>query len=230
MKIPFLSTAINSDSNRLIAVGDIHGCLESLRRLMKKVKPQVGDRVVFLGDYVDRGPDSRGVIEFLIDFKNRFPLAVFLKGNHEEMFLDYLQGRNREFFLLNNGASTLRHYRSGVDEEVRLPPEHCDFLNSLRPFYQTEDFFFVHAGLRPQIPVEKQQEQDMLWIREEFLGSDYDWGVTVVFGHTPLKNPLQKKDRLGLDTGAVYGGKLTACDVRKRCFWSVRGEKNKKFI
>ncbi|MBN1142195.1 MAG: serine/threonine protein phosphatase [Deltaproteobacteria bacterium] len=222
MRIPFFTQG-RKDTSRLIAVGDIHGCLDSLRRLMAKIRPNASDRLVFLGDYVDRGPDSRGVIEFLIDFKNRFPRTVFLKGNHEAMFIDFLSGKNRDLFLLNNGAATLRQYDTGG--ELHIPASHWEFLSGLPLYHRCEDFIFVHAGLRPGVPLERQQEQDLLWIRGDFLYSDYDWGGVVVFGHTPLDRVLQDGNKLGLDTGAVYGRLLTACEVRQRTFWSVRGPK-----
>ncbi|NLC71007.1 MAG: serine/threonine protein phosphatase [Desulfuromonadaceae bacterium] len=226
MKIPFFSGKKSSDANRLIAVGDIHGCLAALQHLMEKVKPTVEDQVVFLGDYIDRGPNSRGVIDFLIDFQKCFPKTVCLKGNHEAMLIDFLRGKNRDLFLLNGGISTLRLY--DTDGSLHLPPDHLEFLYKLLPFYRTESFIFVHAGLRPGVPLEEQTEQDLLWIRGDFLYYDFDWGGTVVFGHTPLDSPLQEVNKIGLDTGAVYGRVLTACDVRRRRFWSVRGEKTKK--
>jgi serine/threonine protein phosphatase 1 len=196
-------------------VGDIHGCLEPLRRLLRTVRPKPQDTVVFLGDYVDRGPNSQGVLDFLLKFARLFPQTVFLKGNHEAMFLDYLQGGPKYPFLQNGGISTLASYTQGV------PPEHLDFLQRLRLYYETEDHIFVHAGLRPVLPLVEQREEDLLWIREEFLRSDYDWGKTVVFGHTPWAEPLLKEKRIGVDTGAVYGRKLTCCDVEKRQCWSV---------
>jgi len=202
---------------RLLAVGDIHGCLDRLRRLMARVEPQAADRVVFLGDYIDRGPDGRGVIDYLLDFGRRFPRSVFLKGNHEAMFLDFLAGRNQMLFLYNGGGTTLLSYRE--EGGVRVPKAHLDFLEALRPAFTTEGFIFVHAGLRPGLPLEGQEERDLLWIRDEFIGSDYDWGQTVVFGHTPLQQPLLGANKIGLDTGAVYGRTLTCCDVRRRLCW-----------
>lgn len=207
-----------SDAERLLAVGDIHGCLDPLERLMDRVRPRPADRVVFLGDYIDRGPDGRGVIEYLIAFSRRFPKSVFLKGNHEEMFLNFLAGKGQLLYLANGGGTTLESYRE--EQGVRVPKAHLDFLETLLPAYQTERFIFVHAGLRPGRPLEEQEEQDLLWIREEFLRSDYDWGKTVVFGHTPQSAPLMAPNKLGLDTGAVYGQELTCCDVERRQCWN----------
>lgn len=203
---------------RLLAVGDVHGCLNELRELMSRVKPTAEDRIVFLGDYIDRGPDARGVIDYLLDFGERFPATVFLKGNHEAMFLDYLAGREQMLFIYNGGQSTLRSYQE--KGAFRIPRHHLDFLHGLPPCHVTEGFVFVHAGLRPGVSLEKQQEQDMLWIRDEFIRSDHDWGKTVVFGHTPLTRPLWEPNKIGIDTGCVYGRVLTCCDVRERCCWT----------
>lgn len=206
-------------AGRLLAVGDIHGCLDPLRQLLAKVAPGPEDQVVFLGDYIDRGPDSRGVIDYLLEFRARWPQTVFLKGNHEAMLLDYLAGRERLRYLLNGGESTLYNYRE--KEGLQIPTEHLQFLQGLRLYFETEHFIFAHAGLRPEVPVQNQREEDLLWIREDFLNSDYRWGKTVVFGHTPLRKPRLIDDRIGLDTGAVYGRTLTCCDVTHRRLWSV---------
>lgn len=205
-------------AGRLLAVGDIHGCLDHLERLMARVAPTEADRVVFLGDYVDRGPDGKGVLDYLIDFGRKFPGTVFLKGNHEAMFLDSLAGRNQLLFLYNGGGATLESYREV--EGIRIPKAHRDFLEGLNLYYATEDFIFVHAGLRPGLSLEAQREPDLIWIRDEFLDSDYDWGRTVVFGHTPVPEPFFKDNKIGLDTGAVYGRVLSCCDVRRKVCWN----------
>jgi serine/threonine protein phosphatase 1 len=203
---------------RLLAVGDIHGCLDHLERLMARVEPTSADRIVFMGDYIDRGPDGKGVIDYLIDFGGRFPETVFLKGNHEAMFLDFLAGRNQWLFLYNGGASTLESYQE--ERGIRIPKTHFDFFSKLRLYYETDDFIFVHAGLRPGKPLERQQEKDLLWIREEFINSSFDWGKTVVFGHTPQPEPLLDKNKICVDTGAVFGNSLSCCDVEKRRCWT----------
>jgi serine/threonine protein phosphatase 1 len=210
--------------NRLLAVGDIHGCRGLLEELMEKVQPTEDDQVVFLGDYIDRGPDSKGTIEYLIDFGKRFPRTVFLKGNHEDMFLDYLADRDPLNFLLNGGEKTLESYGG----EEGIPESHRRFLHGLETSFATDEFIFVHAGLRPGIPLEEQDEHDLIWIRGEFIHSEYDWGRTVVFGHTPQQEPLLTETRIGLDTGAVYGRYLTCCEVEQRRFWHAGGEPAKR--
>lgn len=202
---------------RLLAVGDIHGCLDQLKTLMARVVPTPGDQVIFLGDYVDRGPFSAGVIDHLIEFSRIFPATLFLRGNHEQMFTDYLEGHDPTAFFMNGGLKTLHSYkRSG---QWPVPSTHRAFIKNLLNYYETDDHIFVHAGLRPGIPLTDQQCDDLLWIRREFISSDYDWGKTVVFGHTPLREPLLSETRLGLDTGCVYGRQLSCCDVRTRQIW-----------
>jgi len=208
-------------NRRLLAIGDIHGCRTALQDLLAHVAPTVHDQLVFLGDYVDRGPDSAGVIDDLLALRKRFPASVYLRGNHEQMLLDVLAGADPVTFLLNGGGKTIASYqrRGGWP----LPAEHRRFLEALPSLYQSEDFIFVHAGLRPGTPLAEQGPDDLLWIRHEFLDSADGWGETVVFGHTPREEPLLEEHRIGLDTGCVYGGRLTCCDVLTRRCWQVAG-------
>jgi serine/threonine protein phosphatase 1 len=208
-------------SDRLLAVGDIHGCRGALRDLLDRVAPSAQDQLVFLGDYIDRGPDSAGVVEDLLDLHARLPRTVFLRGNHEQMLLDVLAGDNPLNFLYNGGGQTIASYRQGGGWPP--PAEHRAFFESLPTLYTTGPFIFVHAGLRPGIPLDRQSADDLLWIRDEFLAVDADWGRTVVFGHTPLEEPLLAPERIGLDTGCVYGGRLTCCDVLTRSCWQAAG-------
>ncbi len=207
------------EQNRLLAIGDIHGCLAQLKVLMKQVMPASSDKIVFLGDYVDRGPTSAGVIDYLIEFGEIFPETVFLRGNHEQMFAEYLEGHEPTAFLMNGGLKTLSSYQD--NGKWPIPSSHHSFLETLSNYYETEDYIFVHAGLRPGIPLSKQDNNDLIWIRHEFISSSYNWGKTVVYGHTPLKEPFLAESRLGLDTGCVYGRQLTCCDVRTRKVWQA---------
>ncbi|AMV73501.1 metallophosphoesterase family protein [Desulfuromonas carbonis] len=206
-------------ARRLLAVGDIHGCHELLAQLLREVGPGADDRLVFLGDYVDRGPDSRGVIDTLLVLVERWPQTIFLRGNHEQMFLDFIDGRASWIFLANGGQQTLDSYGAATRNEI--PASHQAFLRQLPTSYRCGEFLFVHAGLRPGVAPEDQREEDLLWIRAEFLDSDYDWGQTIVFGHTPQPRPLLAARRIGLDTGAVYGRQLTCCDLLSRRCWQV---------
>ena len=207
-------------NGRLLAIGDIHGCLDQLLALVARVKPAPNDRIVFLGDYIDRGPDSAGVIEHLIEFGAAFPQSVFLRGNHEQMFLDYLDGIDTINFLINGGTNTLNSYNA--KGWLPVPDAHIAFLQNLSNYSICDDFIFVHAGLRPGVALDNQEERDLLWIRHEFINSDFDWGKTIVYGHTPLAEPLITSHRMGLDTGCVYGRQLTCCDVRSGKMWHVK--------
>jgi len=186
----------------IYAIGDIHGCLDPLRGLMEQLHLTDEDEVVFVGDYVDRGPDSKGVIDYLLTLRGRY---TFLMGNHERMFLDFLQGKDRFLFLYNGGAATLESY-GGVG---RIPAAHLDFLNRLQLYYETDDYLFVHGGIRPGIPLREQDPKDLFWIREEFYAYPGRYPKTVVFGHTPMREVLMEEDRIGIDTACVYGNKLT---------------------
>ncbi|MBW2601403.1 MAG: serine/threonine protein phosphatase [Deltaproteobacteria bacterium] len=209
---------------RVFAVGDIHGCLDKLVLLMGKIDIDFKkDTLVFIGDYIDRGPKSKEVVDYLMDLAHGKDSVIFLKGNHEYMLQGYLDGTDTMFFLANGGEATIRSYlQSGLRDEVEpIPSDHLEFFDSLRLYYETADYIFVHAGLKAQVPLEKQNEWDMLWIREEFIYSDFDFGRQVVFGHTAFQKPLVLANKIGIDTGAVYGNKLTCVELPAQRFFSV---------
>ena len=209
---------------KIFAVGDIHGCYDKLRALMDKIPIDMEqDQLLFIGDYIVRGPGSIEVLDYLIDLKKRSPGIIFLKGNHEDMLQNYLDGIDRFTYLLNSGQQTLDAYLNNRDasEDYPVPAAHLEFLSGLRLYYQTEDYIFVHAGLREKIPLESQKEADLLWIRDEFIYSDYNFGKRVIFGHTPFKEPLVQTNKIGIDTGAVYGNQLTCVQLPEMIFFSV---------
>ena len=193
----------------IYAIGDIHGCLDPLRRLMDQIHLSDMDEVVFMGDYVDRGPESKGVIDYLLTLQGRY---TFLMGNHERMFLDFLQGKERLLFLYNGGEATLESY-GGIG---KIPADHLAFLNRLILSHETDDYLFVHGGIRPGIPLQEQDPTDLLWIREEFYAYPGRYPKTVVFGHTPMREVLMEADRIGIDTACVYGNKLTCLILPSR--------------
>lgn len=206
------------NSNRIFAIGDIHGCLDKLQGLMKILPIDPGqDTLVFVGDYIDRGPASREVIDYVLDLKVKISNIVFLMGNHEKMFLDYLNHINPYLFILNGGQKTIEAYSK--KGRFLLPPDHHDFLGSLRLIYETEEYIFVHAGLLPGVPLTDQKPEDILWIREAFFCSMYDFGKKIIFGHTPFTEPLVIENKIGIDTGAVYGNKLTCVELPKETFY-----------
>ncbi len=146
----------------IYAIGDIHGCLNHLINLLNLVNPNLAQhQLVFVGDYVDRGPNSKGVVDYIIDLKKKYnpENIICLMGNHERMFLDFLQGREEMFFLLNGGTATAFSYWGDQWErrERRLPDGHKHFFETLKLYYQTENFIFVHGGLRPGLPLAAQK-------------------------------------------------------------------------
>ena len=212
------------ERKRVFIIGDIHGCLDMLRRLMDRIdwRPE-DDGLIFIGDYIDRGEDSKGVIDYILEISNRFPCVECLMGNHESILLDFLNGRDFSTFFLNGGAKTLSSYRlyHQVGTDSLIPDHHLAFLKSLRPWIELEDYYVVHAGFRPGVEPGRQSMEDLLWIRDSFIFSDYDFGKKVVFGHTPFSEPLIMENKIGLDTGAVYGNKLTCLELPSLRFHSV---------
>jgi len=149
---------------------------------------------------------------------------IFLKGNHEKMLVDfYVHQKDQMLYVANGGAETIASYvEGGIGRKAfELPREHLEFLLSLQLICETEDYIFVHAGLRDGIPLGKQCEEDLLWIREEFIYSTYDWNKRVVFGHTALETPFVTPAKIGIDTGAVYGNKLTAVELPSMKFYQA---------
>jgi serine/threonine protein phosphatase 1 len=210
----------------IYAIGDIHGCLNHLINLLNLVNPDLDrHKLVFVGDYVDRGPYSAGVVDYIIDLKKKYnpENIICLMGNHERMFLDFLQGQDEMFFLMNGGTTTAVSYWGDHWErrERHLPPGHAYFLETLKLYYETDDYIFVHGGLRPGLPLKAQKEEDFLWIRKEFILSEFDFGRRVIFGHTPVRTPLVMPNKIGIDTGAVYGNKLTCVLLPEVKFFSV---------
>ncbi len=218
----------NGASGRLFAIGDIHGCPDELEAILKAIKPGAGDTVVFIGDYVDRGPSARDVVERLIGFSNEPCESVFLKGNHEDMMLSFLglPGNYGESFLLNGGAATLDSYGVGqADLERatdRIPERHLNFFRNLAVSYLRPPYLFVHAGVMPMRQLEEQSVEDLLWIRQEFIFNPHELGQTVLFGHTPMREVMVDLPyKIGIDTGLVYGNKLTCIELIEGTLFQV---------
>lgn len=138
---------------KIFAIGDIHGCLSKLERIISRICiDNKEDTLVFIGDYIDRGPDSKGVVDFVLDLKRKIHRVICLKGNHEQMFLDYVcLNKNEDLYLANGGETTIASYayrKVRRDRELNVPDTHMEFFNSLLPYYETDDYIFVHAGLR----------------------------------------------------------------------------------
>lgn len=211
---------------RVYAIGDVHGCGEQLAALHKAIvadlhrRPVADPVLVHLGDYVDRGPDIFGVMEKLTAGD---PIAglptINLLGNHERTMLDALLGDRAAAtdWLYTGGRESLTSY--GLDPDLhkqavwteRVPEAHVDFLKGLILMHREGSYLFAHAGIRPGVALDAQEKQDLITIRTTFLFSEQDFGAVVVHGHTPTptRQPVIKANRIALDTGAVYGGKLT---------------------
>ena len=218
-------------SGRLFAVGDVHGCIDELDALLDEIVPGAGDEIVFVGDYVDRGPSPSAVVERLIRLRDSGgPRCVFLRGNHEDMFLAWLgePGRHGDAFLLNGGRVTLESYGispalGGLAAKRQLPGPHLEFLRDLAMKHVRGRFLFVHAGISPRISLEKQRDEDLLWIREEFIRNRHPLPYAVVFGHTPHRDVVWNLPwKVGIDTGCVYGNKLTCLELRSATLFEVR--------
>lgn len=215
---------------RIYAIGDIHGrfdLLDAMQRLIWEdlhAQPIGAAEIVYLGDYIDRGPDSASVIDCLANPPVQLPSATHLLGNHEAVFVGFLAaamggGTFREF----GGKETLRSY--GVDPDVEaahgwskamregmasaMPERHRAFLEGLLLVYDRPPYFFCHAGVKPGVPLDKQSESALIWIRDEFLNSSADFGRVVVHGHTPVASPQVRYNRINVDTGAYKTGRLT---------------------
>ena len=213
------------EEERIFVIGDIHGCLELLKRLMDKIQWQPDkDRLIFLGDYIDRGADPKGVVDFILDLSKNTKKIECLMGNHEASLLDFIDGKNREIFFLNGGLHTLESYSINESKtgNTLIPIDHMEFYRSLNLFIELDDYYVVHAGFRPGVKVQEQDFKDMIWIREPFLSSEYDFGKRIIFGHTPFNKSLIMENKIGLDTGAVYGNRLTCLELPDMKFHSVK--------
>lgn len=216
----------------IYAIGDIHGQREMLEHALDKIERDGGKdaRVVFLGDYVDRGPDCKGVLDILIDGKAQGKDWITLMGNHDRMFAmfmrDYPVTDSRLlvgydwFHDRIGGVETLASYGVEVTERSRIfqihsaaretiPPSHTEFLNTLPTTHEEQGLLFVHAGIRPGIALQDQSEEDLVWIREEFLDDPRAHPWLVVHGHTPVKRATHAGNHVNLDTGAGYGKPLS---------------------
>lgn len=212
--------------SRLIAIGDIHGCSAALRALLTEIELTAEDRLVTLGDYVDRGPDSRGVIETLLEIEAAGQLLPLL-GNHEEMMLGALRGTSpKGWWIKYGGAQTLESYGYTTDPSV-IPEEHLAFLERCLPYCEADDTFFTHASYVADEPLNQQPAEALRWqsLQEHFPAPHLS-GKRAIVGHTAQKNgEVLDADHLWcLDTYCYGGGWLTACDVRTGDLWQADAE------
>ena len=202
---------------RLIAIGDIHGDIDKLNSLLKKLRLKKRDTVVFLGDYIDRGYHSKQVIEKVIELSGKYN-CIRLMGNHEDLLLKILRTKKEEDiaeWLMSGGITTYDNY----GDFPTLFGLHNSFFDSLQLYYKTEKYLFVHAGVRPDKPLDEQEKQDLLWIRDNFINHTHILPQKVIFGHTPFYEPYIEDDKIGINTGCGIEdeGYLTAfiCDEEK---------------
>lgn len=217
----------------LYAIGDIHGQVAELYRVLDLIERDGGKdaHIVFLGDYTDRGPDSKAVIDLLIEGRDAHRNWTFLMGNHDRMFSWFMEDYPRhdahlpvELYWLHKrlgGDTTMASYGVSVEPAVRqtavheaamkaVPQAHMAFLRGLQLSYETDDLFFAHAGIQPGVALADQREHDLLWIRQEFHTFTAPHPKIIVHGHTPVDQATHYGNRINLDSGAGYGNPLTA--------------------
>lgn len=230
---------------RVYAIGDIHGCDDLFAQMINRIERDNSARgpsttsLILLGDLVDRGPDSAKVVERAIALKGQYPHTRLIIGNHEECFLSALTGdlRQLRYFTRIGGDATIRSYwgndadyAAASFEEVAeglpncVPQSHVDYLGRGEDMILIGDYIFVHAGIRPGVPLDRQGTEDMRWIREQFIVDDRDFGGVVVHGHTITDGPDVRHNRIGIDTGAYHSGRLTAIGLEGRERWFLTAE------
>ncbi|HVI99020.1 MAG TPA: metallophosphoesterase family protein [Sphingomonas sp.] len=230
---------------RVYAIGDVHGRLDLLDDLIARIerddaaRPSAHTDWVLLGDLVDRGPDSAGVIDRVIRLSNEYPNVRLLIGNHEEVFLGALDGdpESLKLFTRIGGRETILSYGIGEDDYDRLdwdtlsariraavPDHHVAFLRQAEDVIEIGDYAFVHAGIRPGVSLADQRATDLRWIRDRFLGHEDDFGKMIVHGHTITDEPQELPNRIGIDTGAFESGRLTALGLEGKSRWFLATE------
>lgn len=222
---------------RILAISDIHGELELFNKLLEQVGYDAStDQLILLGDYVDRGPDAKGVLERVIELEQQG--AIVLRGNHDQMMLEAAKGETGAAgnWLRNGALPTLQSYDASI-KGMKLPVtelfwEHVEFLKKTKFYYETDGYIFVHAGVQPGVPVEETDPYVLMWIRDEFYRG-YSGEKKVVFGHTPTFMMRGTHDYrayfgdnriIGIDGGAVYGGQLNCLELPGEKVYFVRKE------
>lgn len=201
--------AINPNKN-IVVIGDVHGCSKTLKALHDTLvnEHQAQDRTwVFVGDYIDRGPDSKGVIDLVLQISDNID-CVFMRGNHEQMLLDVQDGVNGQLWLRNGGVQTMKSYKSHVPK-IDFTSQHYHFYRNTEIVQTWRDYIFVHAGMLSFLSVAEQLENEenyhtFLWERQHIKATEFEWEKKVVFGHTPVHTPIHDDYRIGIDTGCVF--------------------------
>ena len=228
---------ISSPTSRIFCVGDIHGCISELSLLLSYLKNDLSfnedDLLIFIGDYIDRGPGSREVLDLLIALKSENANVIFLRGNHELMLEGWIDNTpDGDFYIVNGGRETLKSYGLSVDSSPedfieQFPEQHLQFIRELDWGVAVGGIVCVHAGLNPNKSLVDQSPLDIVWIREEFIQPTHKLNKTVIFGHTPFKEVMfDLPYKIGIDTGLVYGNLLSCIELTRGEVISIRrGEK-----
>lgn len=237
----------------IYAVGDVHGQLSELHRVLALIKADGGSdaKIVFLGDYTDRGADSSAVIDLLIEGQAQGRNWTFIKGNHDRMFCWFMEDvpRHEDYLPVElswlhprlGGDTTLASYGVKFTPRTRtlkvhkmaraaVPQAHTDFLNALPLTFETEELFFAHAGIRPGVALAAQTEEDLLWIRQEFHLDPRMHPKLIVHGHTPVDSATHYGNRINLDSGAGYGKALTAAVFEGAACWTLEHDGRKALV
>lgn len=210
----------------IFVIGDIHGCCKELYELLHdKIKFGPEDTLIFLGDYIDRGEENKSVLDLLIRLKHNHKNSIFLRGNHEQMLLDFIENPSAgDIWLYNGGYKTLEEFKA--DSGYDIPDEYVKFLESTRFYFQDNDYFFCHAGVpnKELSKITAADYQDLLWIRDEFLNNQMMWEKKIIHGHTPEKEVEFKDNRINIDTGCVFAGKLTCLELPSEKIYQVENK------
>jgi len=229
---------------RIIVVGDIHGYLKPVKELIDKIDIKEKDLLIFIGDYIDRGPVSKDVVDYLLELSVVNENIYFLRGNHEDMFLGSIGYdavvKDLRTWLYNGGTQTLKNYGMDSNDIMQLtrlwdgyerqkyvmeyvPKAHLDFFLNTKLWIESKNYFFCHAGISPSSSIEegKKDKKNLLWIREHLYYEKYNWEKTVVCGHTPIQEVMIKDKLICVDTGLYYFGILSAIDVLSKKIYQV---------
>lgn len=207
---------------RTIAIGDVHGQLAALNELFVQIEQTGWDRLVFLGDYIDRGPDSKGTVDFIRSLQDAHgsDKVVAIKGNHEDMCLhafSQYDDNDQELgaaFYFNGGESTLDSFKAAGFSGI--PQDYLDWMKTLPVRYEDKKAHYIHGGALPGLPIDEQEDYDLLWERDTFLKSEYMWDKVVIHGHTPMEQVVVRPNIISIDTGAGYGDALSALCVETK--------------
>jgi serine/threonine protein phosphatase 1 len=227
-----LFRTLPNSEGRLFVIGDIHGCLKELNILLENILKQLNkeDWLIFIGDYIDRGPSTAGVVNLLLKLQQSYPNFIFLKGNHEAMLLNFIDGQRsmQSGYLKHGGKETFESYQVQPIEifenpTAGIPGNHIDFYKNLELGIHAGQFLITHAGINPNLPIHAQTENELLWSREGFVDRPHPWPYTIVFGHTPFKDVnIEMPYKIGIDTGLVYGNLLSCMELQEGIIFQIK--------